>query len=55
MTQKKEQDPNKKTKCTIMARVVGYYRPIDNWNRGAVKAFKDRKIVMLDGNSFGED
>jgi len=24
------------------SRVVGYYRPIQNWNRGKVEEFKDR-------------
>jgi len=25
------------------SRVVGYYRPVQNWNRGKVEEFKERK------------
>lgn len=29
--------------CEIYSRVVGYYRPISNWNNGKREEFKDRK------------
>lgn len=32
-----------RTKCEIFSRVVGYYRPTMNWNRGKMEEFKDRK------------
>jgi len=32
-----------KTKCEIYSRVVGYLRPVDNWNEGKQAEFKDRK------------
>ena len=31
-----------KTKCEIYSRVVGYLRPIDQWNEGKREEFKDR-------------
>ncbi len=31
-----------RTKCEVFSRVVGYYRPVTNWNRGKVEEFKDR-------------
>ena len=29
----------------IMARIVGYYRPVAQWNAGKQQEFKDRKFV----------
>ena len=28
--------------CEVYTRVVGYYRPIKNWNKGKAEEFKDR-------------
>lgn len=30
-------------KCEVYSRVVGYYRPIADWNVGKQEEFKDRK------------
>lgn len=30
-------------KCEVYSRVVGYFRPVSNWNRGKKEEFKDRK------------
>jgi len=30
-------------KTEIYSRVVGYYRPVQNWNTGKKKEFEDRK------------
>ena len=32
-----------KTKCEIYSRIVGYLRPLQQWNEGKVEEFKDRK------------
>lgn len=32
-----------RTKCEVFSRVVGYYRPTMNWNRGKLEEFKDRQ------------
>ncbi len=32
----------KKVPCEIYSRVVGYYRPTNNWNNGKKEEFKDR-------------
>ncbi len=29
-------------KTQIMSRVVGYHRPVDNWNKGKKEEFKNR-------------
>ena len=31
------------TKCEVFSRVVGYYRPVSNWNEGKIEEFKFRK------------
>ena len=30
-------------KCEVYSRVVGYYRPVQNWNDGKKEEFRDRK------------
>jgi len=30
------------TPCEIYSRVVGYHRPVQNWNKGKQEEFKDR-------------
>lgn len=34
----------KETKCTVFSRIVGYMRPVDQWNAGKQAEFKDRHI-----------
>jgi len=36
-----------KIKCEVYSRVVGYFRPIDNWNEGKKAEFKDRKVYVI--------
>ncbi len=38
--------------CEIYSRVVGYFRPVQNWNAGKQQEFSERKTVRLD--SFRE-
>ena len=30
-------------KCEVYSRVVGYMRPVENWNPGKAEEYKDRK------------
>ena len=32
----------KRTKCEVYSRIVGYLRPVDQWNDGKRAEFKDR-------------
>ena len=32
----------KKVPCEVFSRVVGYYRPVQNWNDGKQEEFKER-------------
>ena len=35
----------KRTKCEVFSRVVGYIRPVHQWNPGKQSEFSDRKMV----------
>jgi anaerobic ribonucleoside-triphosphate reductase len=37
--------------CEIYSRVVGYYRPVKNWNEGQRQQFKDRKTFKVVKNA----
>jgi len=34
-------------RCEVYSRIVGYYRPIQQWNKGKVQEFKERKVFQL--------
>lgn len=34
---------NKKVPVEVYSRVVGYFRPVNQWNKGKQEEFKDRK------------
>jgi len=38
---------NKRQKCEIYSRVVGYIRPVDSWNPGKQSEYKDRKVFKV--------
>ena len=38
----------KKIPCEVYSRVVGYLRPIQNWNEGKKQEFKDRQTYRLE-------
>lgn len=38
---------SKRTECEVYSRVVGYLRPVNQWNTGKRTEFKDRKVFKL--------
>ncbi len=38
---------NKRTRCQVYSRVVGYIRPTTSWNLGKQEEFKDRKLFKI--------
>jgi len=36
-----------RTRCEIFSRIVGYIRPLEQWNIGKVQEFKDRKVFKV--------
>lgn len=48
-------DNLERTKCEIFSRIVGYLRPISQWNPGKVSEFKNRKTYIVDKECLLED
>jgi len=40
--------------CEVFSRVVGYYRPVQNWNNGKREEFKERKEYNMDVTTKNE-
>ena len=36
-----------KVPCEVYSRIVGYLRPVQNWNEGKKQEFKDRKTFKV--------
>jgi len=36
----------KGSKCEVYSRIVGYHRPVENWNESKQEEFKERKSLM---------
>ncbi|MBU0958825.1 MAG: anaerobic ribonucleoside-triphosphate reductase [Nanoarchaeota archaeon] len=36
-----------RTKCEVYSRIVGYLRPVQQWNEGKQAEWKDRKTFKL--------
>lgn len=41
-----------RTKCEVYSRVVGYIRPINQWNEGKKEEFKDRKEFKVEKSTL---
>jgi len=41
---------NLKIPCEIYSRVVGYYRPVNQWNKGKQSEFEDREEYKIKAN-----
>ncbi|MBI9049020.1 MAG: hypothetical protein JEZ00_06365 [Anaerolineaceae bacterium] len=49
-----DQSPELKIPCEVYSRVVGYLRPVQNWNNGKQQEFAERKTFRLKGESSHE-
>lgn len=38
------------SKCEVYSRIVGYHRPVENWNTGKKEEFKNRFTYSSDDN-----
>ena len=41
-------------KCEVYSRVVGYHRPVQNWNKGKKQEYNERQTYAEDSNPTGE-
>ena len=44
-----EKQKIKKVPCEVYSRIVGYLRPVQNWNDGKRQEFKDRQVYEWKG------
>lgn len=42
-----KENENKRTKCEVYSRVVGYMRPVNQWNLGKQQEYEDRKVFKM--------
>ena len=42
-------------KCEVYSRVVGYYRPVNNWNLGKMEEYRQRKTFKVNNNEHKEE
>ena len=45
----------KRTPCEIYSRIVGYLRPVSQWNDAKVSEYKSRKDFVIDLKSLKEN
>lgn len=38
----------KRTRCEVYSRVVGYLRPVDQWNEGKQAEFEERRTYKVE-------
>ena len=48
-------EKKERTECEVYSRVVGYLRPIQQWNKGKQREFKDRKYFNIKGDRKNEN
>ena len=41
----------KRQPCEVFSRIVGYLRPISQWNDGKMEEFKQRKTYVIEENN----
>ena len=44
-----EELEKKRTRCEVYSRIVGYLRPVDQWNAGKQAEFSERKEFKVKG------
>ena len=42
--------PKRKVPCEVYSRIVGYLRPVQNWNKGKKQEFSDRRPYKAQTN-----
>ena len=45
---KKEMNEVQGSKCEVYSRVVGYLRPVQNWNKGKKEEYAMRKMMKIE-------
>mgnify|MGYP001135855123 CR=1 FL=1 len=40
-------EEKKRVPCEVYSRIVGYFRPVRNWNKGKRQEFIERKVYKM--------
>lgn len=48
-------NPEERQKCEVWSRVMGYHRPIDQWNTGKQQEHADRVHFIEEKPNVGKD
>lgn len=48
MSESKSGNRIKAVKTEVYSRIVGYYRPVQSWNKGKREEFAQREYIVLD-------
>ena len=46
---------NKRIECLVFSRIVGYYQPVRQWNKGKQAEWKDRVNYVMPKEAGGND
>lgn len=46
-----KQNEVKRQRCEVYSRVVGYLRPVGQWNEGKQREFEERKTYVMDNSN----
>ncbi|MBN2586650.1 MAG: hypothetical protein JXA64_00625 [Candidatus Fermentibacteraceae bacterium] len=49
MSEVKKENRIRAIKTEVYSRIVGYYRPVQSWNKGKREEFSQREYITLDG------
>ena len=49
MSETKKKQPIRAIRTEVYSRIVGYYRPVQSWNKGKREEFSQREYITLDG------
>ena len=54
-TNLKMKTKDKRTKCEVYSRIVGYLRPVQQWNEGKQSEFRDRKTYKISNEKENQE
>lgn len=49
MSEVKKENRIRAIKTEVYSRIVGYYRPVQSWNKGKREEFSQREYISMDG------
>ncbi len=49
------EEVKERTKCERYSRIVGYLRPVQQWNEGKRAEFEDRKVFKISAKDYEKE